>query len=139
MERNPMFNPVVLYVEDEARSRKVMEMITSDLGLSHVFLFEDSDNFLQRVEQLDPKPDVIFLDIHMRPYSGFDLLKMLHQSKLLPGVPIVAMTASVMNEEVQQLRVAGFDGCLAKPLDFDTFPEALERILNGEKVWRIAS
>jgi len=49
------------------------------------------------------------------------------------------MTASVMNEEVHRLRTCGFDGCLAKPIDFDSFPEALNRILSGEKIWRIVS
>jgi hypothetical protein len=35
------------------------------------------------------------------------------------------------------LRDAGFDGVIAKPLDYDTFPNALARILKGEQVWHI--
>jgi CheY-like chemotaxis protein len=50
---------------------------------------------------------------------------------------VVALTASVMNEEVEQLRAAGFHSCLAKPIDIDTFPDVLNRILDGESVWRI--
>jgi DNA-binding NarL/FixJ family response regulator len=42
-----------------------------------------------------------------------------------------------MNEEVQQLRMAGFDGCLAKPIDLETFPETLDRIIAGEVLWRV--
>jgi CheY-like chemotaxis protein len=129
--------PVVLYVEDEVRSRKVMRMVAGDMGLSNVTIFEDSTNFLERVQVLDPQPDVIFLDIHLKPYNGFEMLAMLRQSGQFDGIPIVAMTASVMNEEVQQLRVAGFNGCLAKPLDVDTFPEHFGRIMNGEEIWRI--
>lgn len=132
-----MTNPVVLYVEDESRSRKVMRMITSDMGLSDVIIFEDSTDFLARAAGLDPKPDVIFLDIHVAPYTGFEMIAMLRESGKFVGVPIVAMTASVMNEEVQQLRLAGFDSCIAKPIDMDSFPELLNRILDGEKIWRI--
>lgn len=133
-----MNQPVVLYVEDEPRSRKVMEMITRDMNLS-LTMYEHSANFLARVLDLQPPPDVIFLDIHMKPYSGFEMIEMLRDSRQFDGVPVIAMTASVMNEEVQQLKSAGFDGCLAKPLDFDTFPEMFDRIINGEKIWRIIS
>jgi CheY-like chemotaxis protein len=129
----------ILYVEDDPRSRKVMQMIASDIGLSNLIIFEDSTDFKVKVTALDPKPDLIFLDIHMSPHSGFEMLEILRQSKQFDGVPIVAMTASVMNEEVHRLRTCGFDGCLAKPIDFDTFPEALQRILSGEKIWRIVS
>jgi CheY-like chemotaxis protein len=129
--------PLLLYVEDEPRSRKVMRMIATSMGLSNAIIFENSTDFLSRVQALPSKPDVIFLDIHVKPYSGFEMLKMLRQSDQFEGTPIVAVTASVMNEEVAQLRTAGFDGCLAKPLDMDTFPDTLDRIINGEMIWRI--
>lgn len=131
------FNPVLLYVEDEPRSRKVMQMITSDMGLTDVIIFEDSTDFQARVSALHPRPDIVFLDIHMKPYTGFEMLAMLRKMPQFDGIPVVAMTASVMNEEVQQLRSAGFDGCLAKPIDMDTFPDTVQRIMKGELIWRI--
>jgi two-component system, cell cycle response regulator DivK len=131
--------PVVLYVEDEPRSRRVMQMITDDMGLTHVTIFEDSTDFMARFAALEPKPDVIFLDIHMTPHTGFEMLAMLREADQSINVPVVAMTASVMNEEIHKLKSAGFDGCIAKPIDFDTFPETLQRIMSGEKIWRIVS
>jgi CheY-like chemotaxis protein len=129
--------PTILYVEDEPRSRKVMRMIATDMGLSNVTIFEDSSNFQSRIESLGFKPDVILMDIHMKPITGFEMLALLRKLDKFKGVPVVAVTASVMNEEVGQLRSAGFDGCLAKPLDMDTFPETLKRIIGGEAIWRI--
>ncbi len=129
--------PTILYVEDEPNSRRVLQMIIRDMGLSNLFMFDDSCDFLARIEALDDIPDVIFLDVHVKPYDGFEMLKMLRQLRKFDDVPIVAMTASVMGEEVQQLRMAGFSGCLAKPLDMDTFPDVLNRIVHGESVWRI--
>lgn len=130
-------NWVILYVEDDARSRKVMRMATSEMGLSHVYLFEDSTDFVERVQMLDPKPDIVFLDVHVTPYDGFEMLNMLRQLGQFNGTPIVAMTASVMNEEVHRLRTSGFDGCLAKPMDMDTFADMIDLIISGENVWRI--
>lgn len=131
-------NPVVLYVEDDPKSRKVMEMLLkASMKLSYVTIFDDSAGFLERVQALDPCPDVILLDIHVKPHSGFEMLDMLRQFEQFKGVPVVALTASVMNDEVAQLKSAGFDSCLSKPIDSEAFPNALRRIVNGESLWRI--
>lgn len=130
--------PSILYVEDDPRSCRVMQMILiDDMNLKHVTIFEDSENFLERAQALNPTPDVIFLDIHMAPYTGFEMLQMLRNSSHFRSSRVVALTASVMNEEVEELRTAGFDGCLAKPIDMDTFPTLLSQIVNGEPVWNI--
>ena len=129
--------PTILYVEDEPRSRRVMQLITTEMDVSALTMFEDSSDFLERVNRLDPQPDLVFLDIHVRPHSGFEMLGMLRQIDAYAKTPVVAMTASVMNEEIQELRTAGFNGCLAKPIDMDTFPDAVVRILNGESIWHI--
>ena len=132
--------PVVLYVEDDPQSRKLMSMLLKGrMKLPHVTILEDSDNFQAHVEALDPKPDIILLDIHMKPINGFEMLTLLREYAWVENTPIVALTASVMSEEVQRLRSIGFDGCLAKPIDLQTFPETLERILDGETIWRIIS
>lgn len=130
-------NPVLLYVEDEARSRRVMQMMAASLNINTLMIFEDSSDFEARVASLEPRPDVIFLDIHVLPVDGFGLLKLLRSMPQYQKTPIVAMTASVMSEEVHRLRTAGFDGCIAKPIDIDTFPDSLRRICAGEQVWRI--
>lgn len=130
--------PAVLYVEDDPLSRRVMSMLLAGrLGLSDVTIFDDSTDFEARVDALDPKPDIVFLDIQVEPYDGFAMLDMLRRMEWVNGTPIIALTASVMNEEVQQLRTAGFNGCLAKPLDLSTFQDTFQRLLAGEVIWRI--
>lgn len=130
--------PAILYVEDDPQSRKLMSMLLKGrMKLPHVTILEDSENFQAHVEALDPKPDIILLDIHMKPLNGFEMLTLLREYDWLQNTPIVALTASVMSEEVQRLRSIGFNGCLAKPIDLQTFPETLERILEGEIIWRI--
>lgn len=131
-------NPSVLYVEDDELSRDIMYLIlVRGMGLQHVTILDDTRNFIERAEQLNPQPDVFLLDIHMQPHSGFDLLAQLRGQEQYRDTPVVALTASVMNEEVHQLKQAGFDGVLAKPVDQDTFPDLLARIINGEKIWRV--
>jgi CheY-like chemotaxis protein len=130
--------PTVLYVEDDPQSQMVMKMLFRNrLGLSNVTIFDNSRNFIDQVAQLTPQPDIIFLDIHVEPLNGFEMLALLREQESFKTVPIVALTASVMNEEVQQLRAAGFNGCLAKPVDMTVFPDTFQRLLAGEIIWRI--
>jgi CheY-like chemotaxis protein len=131
-------DPVILYVEDDLQSRRVMNLLlVADMGLSNVTIFENSEDFMARVLALDLKPDLIFLDIHVRPCSGFEMLAMLRSDEAFHDVPVVALTASVMNEEVINLRTAGFNGVVAKPIKIEAFPGIMERVLNGDEVWQV--
>ena len=133
-----MSDPVILYFEDDRLSRDVMRAcLTRGLGYHNVTIFEDSTDFEGRLAGLSSRPDVIFLDIHMEPIDGFAMLRLIRQSEAYQATKVIALTASVMNEEVKMLKEAGFDGVIAKPLDYDIFPTVLRRILNGEQVWHI--
>jgi CheY-like chemotaxis protein len=133
-----LHNPIFLYVEDEALSRMVMGMLmVRGLGFKNLTIFEDSEQFMERVEALPQKPDVFFLDIHIKPHSGFEMLTMLRQHPDYWNARVIALTASVMNEEVQMLKEAGFDGAIAKPIDQLVFPDLLNQVLEGEEVWNI--
>ncbi len=128
----------VLYVEDDFQSREVMQVIAESLeDPIALVIFEDSRKFEEQLAMLDPKPDVVFLDIHVRPLTGFQMLEIIRAHGDYSDTAVVALTASVMNEEVELLREAGFDGVVSKPLDFDTFPTLLTRILQGDRVWNV--
>jgi two-component system cell cycle response regulator DivK len=133
-----MQQPTFLYIEDDPLSREVMAMLLQGLGYSQLTMFEDSVNYMARIEALPAVPDVIFLDIHMQPHNGFEMLNTLRQHPTYAARIIIAITASVMNEEVAQLRQAGFNGAIGKPLDFENFAQLMERVLKGEAVWHIA-
>ena len=129
--------PVFLYVEDDPLSREIMEIMLQSLGYTQVTMLENSKDFMARIETLPSIPDVIFLDIHMKPLNGFEMLELLRQSPTFAVRTIIAVTASVMNEEVDRLRAAGFNGTIGKPLDFEHFADLIARVLMGEKVWHI--
>lgn len=131
-------NTKILYVEDDPTSRKVMEMLLKfQLNFTNFTIFENSERFVERLDEFDPPPNLIFLDIHVKPLDGFAMLEVIRQHANYTNALVVALTASVMNEEVDRLETAGFDGAIAKPLNKDVFAELIERILDGEQVWYI--
>ena len=127
-----------LYVEDDLSSRHVMELIlTKAVQVKTLTIFEDSVDFLPRLKKLTPVPDIILLDIHVEPYDGFEMLKMIREDEIFHHCKIIALTASVMNEEVNAMREKGFDGTISKPIRMTEFPELMRRVVAGDAVWHI--
>lgn len=132
-----MVQHLFVYVEDDDLSREIMEMVFEDFPSYQLVTFSDSADFLQRIESLSEIPSVFLLDIHVQPYTGFQMLEMLRASKQYQHIPVLALTASVMNEEISHLKSAGFDGAIAKPIDQDLIAEYLESALTGRPVWTV--
>ena len=128
----------LLCVEDDFSNRLVMKLLVEKtLNVKHYAIFEDSANFLSRVRNLPKRPDIILLDIHVSPLNGFQMLQEIRGDSVYSTTKVVALTASVMNEEVERLRKSGFDGAIGKPISLSTFPIAIERIMNGESIWQL--
>lgn len=128
----------LLCVEDDSSNRLVMKLLVEKtLKVGHYAIFEDSTDFLERVRELPVRPDIILLDIHVPPFNGFQMLQMIREDPVYFDTKVVALTASVMNEEVERLRKSGFDGAIGKPITLSTFPVVIERILNGESIWQV--
>jgi CheY-like chemotaxis protein len=70
--------------------------------------------------------DVVLMDVCM---PGMDGLEATRRIRALPGpgreVPIVALTAQVFTEQIDQCREAGMDSHLAKPFSYDSLLEAV--------------
>lgn len=130
--------PVFLYVEDDAFSQEIMKRMLAILGHPDLTIFENSHNFLDRVHALPNIPDIVFLDIQIGPMNGHQVLKLLRSDDTYKDTKIIAMTASVMSSEVNELRNAGFDGLIGKPILKRVFPELLKGILEGEPVWYVS-
>ncbi|HMV94941.1 MAG TPA: response regulator [Anaerolineales bacterium] len=131
--------PIIVYVEDDAPSIVVMKAIMNHvLGIvDNLIVIENTSDFLEKVREIGSIPDIFLLDIHIQPYDGFELLKMIRSDNRLRYCKVVALTASVMNEEVEKLRESGFDGAISKPLDRYAFPKLIEKILDDQSVWHI--
>jgi CheY-like chemotaxis protein len=131
-------NTSFLYVEDDRRSREVMRLImTKAMQIKNLDILNDSLNFKAQLNNLIQRPDVFLLDIQVEPHDGFAMLRMIRETAEFKQAKVIALTASVMNEEVEAMRIRGFDGAIAKPLNISTFPELIERIVAGEAVWHI--
>jgi PAS domain S-box-containing protein len=67
--------------------------------------------------------DIVFMDMHMPVMGGLDATREMRAAGV--RVPILAMTAAVMDDEVQACLDAGMNGVVTKPISGETIARAL--------------
>jgi len=78
--------------------------------------------------QSDP-PDLIVMDIGLPGMDGIAALRVLRADARTRAVPVVAVTASVMQPEREMITMAGFDGYMGKPIDTFGFLQLVQTTL----------
>lgn len=80
--------------------------------------------------------DVILCDL-MLPgdASGYDVLKQIRAEDTLKDVPVIVVTASDPDVELEKARQAGFSGYISKPLHRRRFHLQVLAIIEGKEVW----
>lgn len=124
----------VLLIEDEPLNVVVTEAMLATIGIQKVFTCKSGRSVNETLGRM-PRIDLILLDIRLPGEDGYQILARLRQMASLAQVPIVAVTAQVMPDDVARAETAGFDGFIAKPLNYDRFPNVIRRLLAGEQVW----
>ena len=74
-------------------------------------------------------PDLILLDINMPHMNGYQVLEILRADPRTATMPIVAITANAMPQDIERGHKAGFTDYLTKPLNLDLFLNTIDRCL----------
>ncbi len=114
----------LLLVEDNGLGREVAMRLLSKTGAR----IDVAVNGQEAVDRADPrKHDLILMDIQMPLMDGYEAA-----SRILlehPGLPVVALSAAVTEEDRAQSRAGGMVDHLAKPMDEAALANLFERIL----------
>ncbi|MEN6385579.1 MAG: response regulator [Phycisphaerales bacterium] len=106
------FTGKLLLVEDAPANQEFMRSILEGLGFK-VMIASDG---LQAIEiSQSAEFDLVFMDMQMPNMNGYDATKKLHVMGFKK--PIIAMTASLMNEDERKCLQAGCDDYISKPID----------------------
>lgn len=84
--------------------------------------------------------DVVLSDILMPHMDGFEFLQQIRADPRLAGLVVVAVTASAMVGDRENMIRSGFDGYIAKPIDPETFVQKVDAYippaLRSPKPWQ---
>jgi CheY-like chemotaxis protein len=120
----------VLVVEDDEKSRRLMADVLGFHGYDVVAVESGEEGLASARERA---PDVALLDIQLPGLSGFGVLEALRRSPGTAAIPILAVTASVMDTDRSRILAAGFDAYVPKPVNIRELSELLRRLLDGPR------
>lgn len=113
----------ILVAEDVEINRVIVEAMLAKSGHSAV-LATNGAEAVQAVEAEDF--DVILMDLRMPVMSGIDATRRIRE---MPGrkaqIPVIALTADVVEETREACRAAGINGFVPKPIEVDALNQAL--------------
>lgn len=117
----------VLYVEDNLANLKLVKNIFKHHPEFILLTAIDGEHGLEVARR--EQPDVILLDIHLPVKDGYQVKAELEAEESTRDIPVIAMTADAMPDDIQRGMEAGFRHYLTKPIDHLLLLETLRSVL----------
>ena len=121
---------LILIVEDNEKNLKLVRDVLQVKGYETLEAGTAEDGLKIAREK---KPALILMDIQLPGMNGIEALKALRAAPATAKIPVIAITASVMQQDRQQIMSAGFDGFIEKPVNLRGLLDTVQRWLRTEK------
>lgn len=91
---------------------------------------EAAIDYLSKVGEngLNPRPDMIFLDLNLPKKNGLEVLEEIKSNPLLRSIPIVVLTTSNSEEHIYRCYNLNANCYITKPVEFDEFMNVVKVI-----------
>jgi two-component system sensor histidine kinase/response regulator len=118
----PIRGARVLLAEDNPVNQQVAAAFLTMAGLEVTM----AENGLQAVDWVKKAPfDAVLMDMQMPDMDGVQATRVIRLLPLASHLPVIAMTAAALDEDIQECLAAGMDAHISKPID----PQQLIRTL----------
>jgi two-component system cell cycle response regulator DivK len=119
---------LILIVEDNEKNMKLVRDVLQVKGYRTLEAGSAEDGIaLARAE----KPDLVLMDIQLPGMNGIEALAVLRADPATAAIPVIAVTASVMQQDRNLITQAGFDAYIGKPINLKEFLEAVRTMIEG--------
>jgi two-component system cell cycle response regulator DivK len=121
---------LILIVEDNERNLKLVRDVLQVKGYATIEAGSAEDGIKLALEK---KPDLVLMDIHLPGMNGIEALGVLRANPATAAIPVIAVTASVMQQDRKLITEAGFDAYVGKPINLKEFLDAVRHALEGDR------
>ncbi len=121
----------ILYADDDEHNILLGESILKDWDVSFELAYDGNEALdLMRSEKFD----MVLLDIQMPGFSGVEVLKQVKEDSKNPNshTKMLAVTANIMESDIQKYMNSGFDGYILKPFREEELYNKICNLLNME-------
>ena len=127
----PSRQRTMLYVEDNPANLYLMEAIIERVPDMTLDSAHNGELALDLAEV--HRPAVIVMDINLPGMDGFEALRRLRRAEATRGIPVIALSAAAMPQDIENGIEAGFHDYLTKPIKVDEVLAALHDALKSSE------
>jgi two-component system, cell cycle response regulator DivK len=121
-----MAGELILIIEDNEKNRRLVRDVLQFKGYETIETETGEEGVeLARTRQ----PALVLMDIQLPGIDGITALKRLREDPTTRAMRVMAVTASAMTQDRQNILAAGFDGYQSKPINVKSFLDAVETLL----------
>ena len=84
--------------------------------------------WIPRWEHGESRPTMILLDLKLPKVDGLEVLKQLKSHPQLRSIPVVVLTTSAEDSDIQKAYALGANSYIVKPVDFDKFMDVAVQV-----------
>jgi two-component system sensor histidine kinase/response regulator len=118
----------ILLAEDNKINQGIIFGLLEGSGIE-VVVAENGEEAVEYLQK-DAAVDLILMDINMPVMDGYEATGEIQSHEEYRDIPIIALTASALNSDVQKIKAAGMQHHLSKPLDVEQFYATLFRYIH---------
>lgn len=126
----------ILLVEDNpGDARLAKEALRESSIKNNLYMVDDGEKALDFLYKRGnfksaPHPDLVLLDLNLPRISGHQILALIKTEDTLRKIPIVVLTMSSSQKDIEESYNLNANCYVTKPLDLNEFIEVFERIQN---------
>jgi len=118
----------VLIIDDNGNNLTLEKDLLEVAGFE-VLVAQDASSGIALARK--EKPDIVIMDVRLPDMRGSEAARILRQDKEISGIPIVFVTASVMESELKEARAIANSGFIGKPINTRTFVTEISKFIKG--------
>ena len=123
----PTSHKTLLCIEDNAANLVLVQNILKRRPFIEFVGVVDAESGIELIR--GKRPDVILLDINLPGMDGYEALRILKSSDDTKDIPVIALSASAMQNEVEKGKSAGFFHYITKPVNVSQFLHIVDTAL----------
>lgn len=114
----------ILVAEDNPLNQKIAVFLLTKLGAEVV----TAANGAEAVRYMETdRFDMILMDIQMPEMDGYEATEHIRK-ELKNNIPIIALSASNYEDEINKCLEIGMNGCITKPIDAEKLQDAIRNL-----------
>ena len=122
----------IIMIEDDPGHARLIEKNIRRAGVNNNILHFDSGTAaLRHLFQEDVRsngPLLVLLDLNLPDMSGTDILEKIKADERLRKAPVVVLTTTDDQREIQRCYALGCNVYITKPVEYETFAQAIRQI-----------